>query len=137
MAGFGRDRKARSQPASVDPRGQWRSWKCVFYDDEALLINDPDHSGSEDCFVLLGMSATPRVLLVVHSYRMTTVQSVSSLLERRMQQNELPMKRGESNEKGIRLLKARKNPYAKRLKKSITIRLDEPTIEYFRDLASE
>lgn len=31
--------------------------------------------------------------------------------------------------------KARKNPYAKRLKKSITIRLDEPTIAYFRDLA--
>lgn len=33
--------------------------------------------------------------------------------------------------------KARKNPYAKRLKKSITIRLDEPTIQYFRRLAKE
>ena len=43
--------------------------KTVFYDDEALLINDPDHSDSEDRFVLLGMSAAPRVLLVVHSYR--------------------------------------------------------------------
>lgn len=31
--------------------------------------------------------------------------------------------------------KARKNPYAKRLKKQITIRLDEPTIEYFKGLA--
>jgi uncharacterized protein (DUF4415 family) len=28
--------------------------------------------------------------------------------------------------------KARKNPYAKRLKKQITIRLDEPTIDYFK-----
>jgi uncharacterized protein len=43
--------------------------KTVFYDEEALLINDPDHSESEDRFVLLGMSATRRVLLVVHSYR--------------------------------------------------------------------
>ena len=31
--------------------------------------------------------------------------------------------------------KARKNPYAKRLKKQITIRLDEPTIEYFKGVA--
>jgi predicted DNA binding CopG/RHH family protein len=33
--------------------------------------------------------------------------------------------------------KARKNPYAKRLKKSVTIRLDEPTVDYFRRLAEE
>lgn len=32
---------------------------------------------------------------------------------------------------------ATKNPYAKRLKRSVTIRLDESTIEYFRDLAAE
>ena len=33
--------------------------------------------------------------------------------------------------------KGKKNPYAKRLKKQITIRLDEPTIDYFRELAEE
>ena len=33
--------------------------------------------------------------------------------------------------------KARPNPYAKRLKRSVTIRLDEPTIAYFKDLADE
>ena len=32
--------------------------------------------------------------------------------------------------------KARRNPYAKKLKKQITIRLEEPTIDYFKDLAS-
>ncbi|MEP6573997.1 MAG: BrnA antitoxin family protein [Gemmatimonadota bacterium] len=32
---------------------------------------------------------------------------------------------------------ARPNPYAKRLKKPVTIRLDEGTIAYFRGLASE
>ena len=29
------------------------------------------------------------------------------------------------------------NPFAKRLKKQITIRLDENTIDYFKDLAEE
>ena len=33
--------------------------------------------------------------------------------------------------------KGRPNPYAKRLKKRVTIRLDEPTIEYFRELSEE
>lgn len=32
---------------------------------------------------------------------------------------------------------ARRNPYAKRLKRSVTIRLDEPTISYFKRLAVE
>jgi len=31
----------------------------------------------------------------------------------------------------------KKNPYASRLKKQVTIRLDEGTIEYFKDLAEE
>ena len=34
-------------------------------------------------------------------------------------------------------MKRRKNPYAKKLKKQITIRLDEETIQYFKGLAEE
>ncbi len=33
--------------------------------------------------------------------------------------------------------KSKKNPYAKKLKKQITIRLDEDTIGYFKSLADE
>jgi predicted DNA binding CopG/RHH family protein len=33
--------------------------------------------------------------------------------------------------------KARQNPYARRLKKQITIRLDEHTLRYFKDLSDE
>ncbi|ARB45018.1 BrnA antitoxin family protein [Alloalcanivorax xenomutans] len=33
--------------------------------------------------------------------------------------------------------KSTKNPYAKKLKKQVTIRLDEDTIEYFKDLAEK
>jgi predicted DNA binding CopG/RHH family protein len=32
---------------------------------------------------------------------------------------------------------AKRNPYAKMLKKQITIRIEEPTIAYFKDLAAE
>lgn len=33
--------------------------------------------------------------------------------------------------------KGKKNPYASRLKRSVTIRLDELTIDYFKGLAEE
>ena len=33
--------------------------------------------------------------------------------------------------------KAVKNPYAKRLKRSVTIRLDQSTVDYFKGLADE
>ncbi len=33
--------------------------------------------------------------------------------------------------------KARRNPYAKRLKRQVTIRLDQETIAYFKDLADD
>jgi predicted DNA binding CopG/RHH family protein len=33
--------------------------------------------------------------------------------------------------------KAKKNPYAKHLKKQVTIRLDEGTIKYFKELAAD
>jgi uncharacterized protein (DUF4415 family) len=33
--------------------------------------------------------------------------------------------------------KARRNPYARRLKRQVTIRLDEQTIDYFNKLAGE
>jgi uncharacterized protein (DUF4415 family) len=33
--------------------------------------------------------------------------------------------------------KARRNPYARRLKRQVTIRLDKPTIAYFKTLSDE
>jgi uncharacterized protein len=43
--------------------------KSVFVDERAKLIDDPDHSDDEDRFVLLGLSAALRLLLVCHCYR--------------------------------------------------------------------
>ena len=41
----------------------------IFADENARLIHDPDHSHSEDRFILLGFSAKMRILVVVHAYR--------------------------------------------------------------------
>jgi uncharacterized DUF497 family protein len=41
--------------------------QTVFYDDRALLIDDPDED--EDRFVLLGLSTMLRTLVVCHCYR--------------------------------------------------------------------
>ena len=41
----------------------------MFYDDRALLIDDPDHSHDEDRFMLIGMSLALRTLVVCHCYR--------------------------------------------------------------------
>jgi uncharacterized protein len=43
--------------------------KSVFFDEQARLIDDPDHSEDEDRFVLLGLSQSLRLLLVCHCYR--------------------------------------------------------------------
>lgn len=43
--------------------------KTVFYDDNALLIDDPDHSGDEERFIILGMSKEFKILVVCHCYR--------------------------------------------------------------------
>ncbi len=41
----------------------------VFYDENALLLADPDHSEEEDRFVLLGLSVRLRTVVVSHCYR--------------------------------------------------------------------
>lgn len=40
--------------------------RTVFFDENAKLIDDPDHSEDEDRFVLLGLSSSLRVILVCH-----------------------------------------------------------------------
>ena len=43
--------------------------QSVFYDENARLIDDPDHSMKEERFILLGMSHSLKLLVVVHAYR--------------------------------------------------------------------
>ena len=43
--------------------------QTVFYDDRAILIEDDDPDQEEERFVLLGMSAGLRALVVCHCFR--------------------------------------------------------------------
>jgi len=43
--------------------------QTVFFDENALEFFDPDHSESEDRFLLLGLSSSLRILVVSHCYR--------------------------------------------------------------------
>ena len=43
--------------------------KTVFYDERALVIDDPEHSQEEERFIILGMSAMANLLIVCHCYR--------------------------------------------------------------------
>ena len=41
----------------------------VFYDEYAVLFDDPDHSEDEDRFLIIGCSARERLCIVSHCYR--------------------------------------------------------------------
>lgn len=43
--------------------------QTVFYDDEALIIDDPEHSEEEERFIILGLSSKANLLVVCHCYR--------------------------------------------------------------------
>ena len=43
--------------------------QTVFFDEQALLITDPDHSTEEERFILLGLNSALHTLVVCHCYR--------------------------------------------------------------------
>ena len=54
--------------------------KTVFYDVNALVIDDPEHSQDEERFIILGMSIKPNLLVVCHCYRQseTVIRIISA-----------------------------------------------------------
>lgn len=43
--------------------------KTVFYDENAILFDDPEHSNDEERFLLLGISNKEKLCIVCHCYR--------------------------------------------------------------------
>ena len=41
----------------------------VFFDENARILDDPEHSGDEERFILLGFSKEHKMLVVCHCYR--------------------------------------------------------------------
>lgn len=54
--------------------------QTVFYDVDALVIDDPEHSKEEDRFIILGLSRKANLLVVCHCYREsdTTIRIISA-----------------------------------------------------------
>lgn len=54
--------------------------KTVFYDEDALLIDDPEHSEEEERFIILGTSQKANLLVVCHCYRQseTVIRIISA-----------------------------------------------------------
>ena len=70
MANLQFDWDTRKNAANKRKHGvSFEDARIVFYDDRALLIEDPDEDDGEDRFVLLGISAALRMLVVCHCYR--------------------------------------------------------------------
>ena len=43
--------------------------ETVLYDEEAIVIDDPEHSEEEERFIILGLSDWTNLLVVCHCYR--------------------------------------------------------------------
>ena len=81
--------------------------RSAFFNEDAVEFADPDHSADEDRYLLIGTR-------LLHSTR-----------------QEMRKEYDFANMKG------RRNPYAKALKKQITIRLGVDILAYFKELSKE
>ena len=54
--------------------------RTVFYDEAALVIDDPDHSVNEERFIIMGESNRANLLVVCHCYRVsdTVIRIISA-----------------------------------------------------------
>jgi uncharacterized DUF497 family protein len=111
--------------------------KTVFYDEKARLIADPEHSNSEDRFIILGLSHKARLLVVIHTYKEQD-ELIRIISARKATKTKVNIILGKNTmKKEYDFSDSIKNPYTKKLKKQVTIRLENDTIEYFKRLASE
>lgn len=74
----------------------------VFYDDDALLIYDPDHSKQEERFIILGLNSKGDLLIVCHCYR-SNEEIIRLISARKATKNEEKMYGERKYEKRIRL----------------------------------
>ncbi len=60
----------RKNKANLKKHGvSFEDAQTVFFDEQALMIEDPDHSEKEDRFLMLGISSALKLLVVCHCYR--------------------------------------------------------------------
>ena len=70
MAGIRFEWDERKNSSNKEKHGvSFEEAATVFADENALVIPDPEHSHREDRFIILGLSAALRMLVVCHCYR--------------------------------------------------------------------
>jgi uncharacterized DUF497 family protein len=62
--------------------------ETVFYDSNAKIIHDPDHSDNEDRFIILGLSKLLNLLVVCHCYREND-ETIRIITARKATKNEI------------------------------------------------
>lgn len=50
----------------------------MFYDDNAVLFDDPDHSIGEERFLIIGMVKESKICIVSHCYRDNVIRLISA-----------------------------------------------------------
>lgn len=70
MADFEFEWDERKNRANQSKHGvSFEEARTAFFDENARVMPDPDHSEEEERFVLLGLSTAIRLLVVCHCYR--------------------------------------------------------------------
>jgi len=70
MAGMRFDWDKAKDRANLKKHGvSFEEGQTVFLDENALFMQDPEQAGTEDRFLLLGISSGLRVITVCHCYR--------------------------------------------------------------------
>ena len=59
----------KNQKNMKEHKVSFQEAETVFYDPNAKIIHDPDHSIEEDRFIILGISKLLKVLVVCHCYK--------------------------------------------------------------------
>jgi len=59
----------KNQKNIKDHKVSFQEAETVFYDPNAKIIHDPDHSIDEDRFIILGISKLMKLLVVCHCYK--------------------------------------------------------------------
>lgn len=113
--------------------------QTVFFDDMAIQFLDHFHSKKEERFLMLGLSNKLRVLLVVHCFRESdsTIRIISARKATKKERNEYTGGGDMKQEYDFSKMKKHKNPFAKQLKKQVTIRMGVDIIDYFKGMSEE
>lgn len=70
MTDIGFEWDEKKSKSNIKKHGvSFKEAQTAFYDEQAIVFNDPEHSDEEDRFILLGTSHKLNTLVVCHCFR--------------------------------------------------------------------